>query len=105
MITFENIDEIDHLVNIFHENSKTISIDEIKMELTCFFAGNKHLSPYMVFEISIKRCKQNDILLFLSNNMSSPPCGNRASCPCISRTNTNANTMVNGYLSNIEYFV
>jgi ABC-type transport system substrate-binding protein len=47
VITFENLDQIDHLVNILHENNETISLDEIKMKLTWFFAGNQHLSPYM----------------------------------------------------------
>lgn len=34
-------------MKILSENNKTVPIDEIKMKLTWFYAGNKHLSPYM----------------------------------------------------------
>ena len=47
IITFENPKQIDHLVSILHENNNTISLDEIKMKLTWFYAGNQYLSPYM----------------------------------------------------------
>jgi len=47
VITFENPQQIDHLVNILSENNNTVPIDEIKMKLTWFYAGNVHLSPYM----------------------------------------------------------
>lgn len=62
VITFENPEQIDHLVNILHDNS-TVLIDEIKMKLTWFYAGNQHLSPYMsTFSGYLNHSVNNNIL-------------------------------------------